>query len=378
MYLLGVGILLFLSLLIKTCRTPPASSQLQARIDSVKQAMVGIKRDRIKLIMNRLHQRKQFNGNVLVAYEGKLLLNESYGFADFDQEIPLNSNSLFRIGSLSKQFTAYCALRLAELKKFSLGDPVSRYITNWPYPEVKIYHLLSHTSGLPDYLNYFYAQNTEMLTYARNQNVISWLQQDSTLILFEPGSRWAYSASDYTILAYLMEVITQEPIDSLMKTHIWGPLEMKSTFLPGHRGQIDQKELARAYRPGHQTHFEDNFLNHTYGEFGVYANIDDLYRWDQALHSSKVLSETVVKQLFSPVELSDSTKLPKGLGWYIKESEPAYYQMGAWLGYRSAFLSQPSKKITILLLSNDVNPFMESLMTMIQDILNDRNFKIPR
>ncbi|NJO03165.1 MAG: beta-lactamase family protein [Bacteroidia bacterium] len=225
-------------------------------------------KEKIDLILSRLHDKGLFNGNVLVATNGKILLKKSYGVADFRDQTPLQLQSVFRIASVSKQFTAMAVMILRQEGKLLYDDPLRKFFPDFPYPSVQIRHLLSHTSGLPDYISQFYTHTPEMMTYASNQNVVDWIMGDQPPLHFPPGSQWAYSNTNYVLLAELVAKLSRHAFPDFLRAHIFDPLEMENTFLFKYSEALNVPHRVYGFYPDNQTLYDDNFLNKILGDGG--------------------------------------------------------------------------------------------------------------
>ena len=149
----------------------------------------------------------RFNGNVLVAENGKVVFQKSYGYADFDSKRLLNDSSVFELASISKQFTATAILLLKDKNKLKLTDSLTQYFPELPYKGITLYHMLTHTSGLPDYEE---AMNNkwDRRKIAFNADMIAFLAREKPPLVFTPGSRWEYSNTAYALLASIVEKVS--------------------------------------------------------------------------------------------------------------------------------------------------------------------------
>src|SRR5688572_17307322 len=184
---------------------------------------------RADAFVNAFVEQKKFMGAVLVAQDGKPVLRKGYGFANVEWEIPNTPDTKFRLGSITKQFTALAILQLAEAGKLSLDDPAKKYYSDAPpaWDKVTVHHLLNHTSGIPSYTsipNFFRDKARDPLKPAE----IVKLTQDKPLE-FEPGEKMIYSNSGYVLLGHIIEKASGEEYADYMRKHIFEPLGMKNT-----------------------------------------------------------------------------------------------------------------------------------------------------
>ena len=363
--LIVIFLLLILTIDLNSCRPKKLSEEekLSQKLDSLIIEMRGIKYKKLTLIFDRLHQKGLFNGNVLVSMQGKILFKKNYGFADFRNNKKLTDDSSFRIASLNMQFTAMAILILAEKKKLKLEDTLQKFYPGLNYPPITIHQLLTHTSGL--------------FTYANNQNVISWILNDSPSLEFLPGTSWGYSNTGYVFLAEIIEKITKRSFSEFLDKNIFQPLDMKNTFLMDYALEKKIPNKVYGFYSDNITLNDDNFLDRIYGNGGMYASINDLYKWDQALYTEKLVKKETLHKAFTPVDLYNGVTYDYGYGWHLKENDQGMYHLGAWLGFRSAIMRIPRDKNTIIILSNNMNPVFNEIVEMVYNIMYNKPYKIP-
>lgn len=351
---------------------------IRLKLDSLRRELSEIKKQKIELILDRLHQKELFNGCVLVVEHGKILFKKSYGYADFRNKTPLDAKSVFQIGVLSQQFTSMLIMMLAEEKRIKYEDPVYYYVKGWPYKNTTIYHLLTHTSGLTDYVSYFYSNSEDLMTYATNRDILNWVIKDRPALMFDPGTQWEFNHTDYVVLAEVIEFVTKKKFSSVLQEKILGPLNMKNTYLPV--GYSNDKKIPKrviGFRPDNQSVYDDNFLNKIYGDRGIFSTMDDLYLLDQALYLEKPMSQAMLQKAWQPVQLANGVKFPYGFGWYLNQEDQCIYHMSGWLGFKCLFLRMPGERHTIILMTNNVNPILNEIRDMLVNILLNRPHQIP-
>lgn len=348
------------------------------KLDKLKAEMTKVKIEKIDLILSHLRDKQQFNGNVLVAEQGKVILKKSYGFSDFRKKTALDTSTVFRIGSITKQFTATLILMLQEIGKLNVQDTLPRFFPGIAYKKVTIHHLLTHTSGIPDYLTYFYADRTpfEMMTYASNRNIINWLQNESPPLNFKPGDKWEYSNTNYILLAVIIEKIVKKSLPKVIKEFIFRPLEMKHSIIHEYTSRKEIPQRAVGFQPDNATPNDDNYLNKLYGDGGMFSTIGDMYQWNNALYTNKLLQPSSVRAMFNPVKLNNGKIQNYSYGWQIKE-KGVYFHIGNWLGFKSVILRIPEEKSCLILLTNNSNLQFEQIYQMLFNIMRNRKYKMP-
>ena len=171
---------------------------------------------------------KQFMGSALVARGGTVLLSNGYGFANLEWEVPNSPTTKFRLGSVTKQFTAACILQLEERGKLKLDDPVKKYMTDAPaaWHKVTVFNLLTHTSGIPSFTGFPDYASTEAIATTPDKLVARFRDKP---LEFQPGEKWNYSNSGYALLGYLIEKISQQSYSQFVQENIFSPLGMKDS-----------------------------------------------------------------------------------------------------------------------------------------------------
>ena len=185
---------------------------------------------KIDSIMQVKAQKYYFNGNVLVAYKGSCIYNESFGYADMLRRRELEKDDIFQLASVSKQFTAMAIMILKEQNKLNYDDAVTKYIPEFPYPRITIRMLLNHTSGLPNYM-WLVEHHWKGSNAPYNEDIVKMMAEHKLLLYFTPGSRWDYSNTGYITLASIVERVTNEKFADFMYENTFEPLKMNNSFV---------------------------------------------------------------------------------------------------------------------------------------------------
>jgi CubicO group peptidase (beta-lactamase class C family) len=363
-----------------TCSSPQerASLRLKVKTDSIKTRLFEINQKKLDLIFKHLYQNKLFNGNVLVAEDGKILLKKSFGFANFAEKTPLQFQTPFQIAGITQVFTALAVMQLESAKKLSYDDSLKKFFPEIPFSGISIRHLLTHTSGIPDYLSYFYNTSTKELPYANNQNVLDWLINTQPDAEFIAAQKWAYSSTNYVLLASIVEKITQQKFSNYLKDQIFAPIQLTNSFLPNYNQINQHPERAVGYGAIEGKLMEDHALNYIQGDAGLYASLADLDKLMQALDKPKLLKIKQLDLLAQPVSLTNGRTYPFGLGWHLRLEPRLMYQQGSWLGFQAAVVRIPAQKVTIILLSNCQNPIFGQIVEMTQNLMLNLPYSIPQ
>ena len=306
--------------------------------------------------IQEFHNYKQFNGNVLVAKEGKILFEKSYGYANFEWDIRHSKNSKFRIGSITKQFTAMLILQLAQQGKLKLDEPLATYLPDYRQDSAKkitIRQILNHTSGLGNYTQTKdFGEKYSRNPYSVDQFIRLLCSDD---LLFEPGTQFRYSNSGYFILGAVIEKITGKRYQDVLQENILTPLKMANTGYDSHSKII--KYRASGYANNLAGYSNTDYLDMSipYAAGAMYSTARDLLKWDQALYSNQLLTAEYKKQMYQV-----SNQRDYALGWEVKKLDKDQYgkaltqiQHGGGINGFNAFISRVIEdKLLIVILNN--------------------------
>jgi CubicO group peptidase (beta-lactamase class C family) len=232
-----------------------------------------------------------------------------------------------------------------------LQDPVQRYLPAFPYPAITIKQLLTHSSGLPDYLSlarHYWPNQQHRLS---NQELIGQLSRHTPSLRFKPGSRFAYSNTGYAVLASLIESVSGVSYTGFIKTHVFQPLGMNSSStLP----LIDPSDHLAQGHTAARKRVHGDYLDTIFGDKGLYSSVEDLYLWDQALYAEKLLEQATLQEAFEGrVQVNHAEAY--GYGWRVRQlacGERVLYHTGRWHGFRSYLMRNPRDRSTVIILSN--------------------------
>lgn len=346
-------VLLYLSFNVK-------AQQVQAKLDS---------------LFNALEKAHAFNGNILIAEQGKLLYKRSVGYADITSQIPNTDLSRFQIGSVSKTFTSVAVAQLYERGKLGLNDPLIKYIPEFPYPGITIYQLLSHTSGLPDKEELFMPViDKDPERQFTNADIIPMLKTLNKQPAFVPGSEWRYCNIAYSLLAILVEKVSGKSFGDYLATNIFRPAGMKHSSLLSATKEKDQVSgyLVRAHYSGDLEKIEDSKkvrpwtynMRGLVGPTNIVSTTSDLLSYDEALRSGKLLKPSTLKTMLSPAKLNDGStvkadgefgKASYALGWFVqadKANSMTVMHTGREPGFFSFFARDLKNNRTIIIIDN--------------------------
>ncbi len=240
------------------------------------------KTDKLDELIGAYSEYGKFNGSVLVAEKGEIIYSKGFGWANVEEEIPNEAETKFRLASVTKQFTAMLILQLVAENKLKLNVPISTYLPDYPKETgdmITIHHLLTHTSGIPDFTSF--AGYSEMMDDHYNPEELVQLFADSPLE-FTPGKRFQYSNSGYVLLGFIIEKITAKTYEDVLQEKIFTPLGMTNSGV-----DHNDTKLRNAAKPYQRLGIE--FQDATYIDMSIpfsagaiYSTVEDLYLWDQA------------------------------------------------------------------------------------------------
>jgi CubicO group peptidase (beta-lactamase class C family) len=291
----------------------------------------------------------QFSGSVLVAKNGVPVLRKAFGLANREWDIKNTPDTKFRIGSITKQFTATAILQLVEAGKLSIDDPVSKYYAESPtaWNAITIRQLLTHTSGIPSFtgIPHFFEEQARL---DRTPEEIIKLTQDKPLD-FAPGSKYSYDNTGYVILGYIIEKVSGERYADYIQHHIFDPLGMKASGYDVSATIIPKRASGYSRDKDHYANARFISMTEPYAAGSLYTTVDDMLTWDQAIYAAKLLTPASLQAMFTDHGHG------YGFGWVIDEQygHPHYVHAGGVNGFITRFDRFPEDKLTVVVFSNE-------------------------
>lgn len=292
---------------------------------------------------------------ILVAKHGKPVFRKAYGMADLQLGVENSPEYVFRIGSMSKQFTAVCMLQLVQQGKLSLDDDIKEHLPwyNTHDKKITIRNLLTHTSGITSYT----AKSDfgkRAITDTSKRELAEYFMDDS--LLFEPGSDWSYSNSGYAVANLIIEEVSGLSFGDYLQKNVFDPLEMSKTYIG--RNELIIPQAVSGYSPGEDGGFKNAaYLNWAwpYGGGQILSCVDDLLKWDEALYSATILDRKVLELAWQSGVIPEDRETNYGLGWGLREHEGIkIVQHGGGInGFRSFGVRIPSSHLYTVILSNN-------------------------
>jgi D-alanyl-D-alanine carboxypeptidase len=295
-------------------------------------------------------------GAIIVMRDGKAIYRRAYGLADMAKKTAIKPDDVFRIGSVTKQFTAVAILMLVEQGKLRLSDDITMHLPDYPAAstaakKITIEHLLTHTSGIPSYTDSpnFAAQMNKDLT---TQQMVD--QFKALPLQFDPGTEWRYSNSGYFLLGVIIEKVAGMSYADFMAKNIFIPLDMRDTAYEGNE-RSGKKRIEGYTRRDDRTIIDQPVsMTQPYAAGSLISTVDDLGKWDNALMAGKLLKAETWKKAFTDTTLTNGNKTGYGYGWIIRQLRgvPAIAHGGGINGFASFVISVPSKNTYVAVLSN--------------------------
>lgn len=332
-------------------------------------ALAQSKSQSLDKLFSTLHKNQAFNGNVLIAEEGEIIYQNSFGLANELTKEKLSPESIFNLASVTKQFTAMAIVLLQRQGKLNVEDDFSDYLPELnAYQNIRVQDLITHQSGLPPYMSVM-DQQWDKDVIATNKQVIALFAQKMPDILFEPRTAWEYNNTGYVFLAEIIQRTSGLTYPDFLKKHIFNPLGMtNSDIILRFKDSVEIPNLTQSYvdapgiiktEPYNTTEYDYvTYLDGVYGQGRMHSTTLDLFKWDQAL-SSDFLSDAERELVFTSQKTSNAEDTCYGYGWYVNE-HPDYgkivYHTGDWTGYRTRIERHiDSNKTVIWLQNNDLD-----------------------
>ncbi|MCR8630093.1 serine hydrolase domain-containing protein [Paenibacillus radicis (ex Xue et al. 2023)] len=302
--------------------------------------------ERISKWMEAYDQNGYLNGSILIACNEKIIMSKGFGIANWEHKVPNTSTTKFPIGSITKGFTAMSIFQLHEKKNLNINDFVGKYLPYYPNGDrISIFHCLTNTSGIPNYTSFPDFWSHKMRLPSTLEKLINSFKASE--LDFEPGSRFGYSNSGYALLTAIIETVSGMPYSSYIKDQICLPLGMYNT------GCDDGVKLVSDIASGYSFYEEPirpayTDMSFPLGAYGLYSTTEDLFIWDKALTTSRLLNNELMDRMFTPYLGSYAC------GWMVSEvwDRKCVNHFGDISGYFCDFLRFVDEQVTVIFLSN--------------------------
>ena len=342
----------------------------------------GDKAARIDEYMTRANKLRQFNGAVLVAENGKVIYKKGLGLANMEWNVPNETDTKFRLGSITKQFTATLIMQLVEQGKLKLDGKLSEYLPDYRKDvgdKVTIHHLLTHTSGIPSYTSL----PNFMAEVSRNPYTpVEFVKKYASGNLeFEPGAKFRYNNSGYFLLGAIIEKVHGKSYEQVMKENVFDPLGMKNSGYDHHDAVLPKRASGYEKTPTGYRNAPYLDMSLPYAAGSLYSTVEDLYLWDQALYTDKLISAKSRELMFKP--FLDNY----AYGWGItkvtlaqsKQELNSVQHSGGINGFNTLLVRYPEQKHLIVLLDNtSQGGSLNRISRDLTNILYNQPFELPK
>jgi CubicO group peptidase (beta-lactamase class C family) len=342
-----------------------------------------------------IRQNNLFNGILLVAYKDEIVYSGCFGHTNNPTENQfINQNSVFELASVSKQFTAYTALKTFKITGEGIDTDIQKYLPNFPYEQVTARTLLNHTSGLPDYFVIF-DQHWDKTKIATNNDVLNLLVTHHPPALFKPTTNWEYSNTAYVLLALLIEVLSSTSFDKAVQQQLFEPLKMKDSLIYNRRWKpkiIDQYAFGTIYNSSKDI-FElpdDNidynavyYLDGIQGDGTVNSTALDLLKWNNEMLLPNILDKDLIELATTNTETQANETIDYGMGWLINKNAElgkTIFHGGSWPGYSTYNSIYLDKGYSIISLCNQPKSLEieQQLIVAMEAIVFNKSFEMPK
>lgn len=323
--------------------------------------------------------------SALVAVNGNVIYKKAFGKANLELGVDMSVNSVFEIGSISKQFTAVSILILVEQGKLKLDDEITKYIKNYPTHDHKItiHHLLSHTSGIGSFTASDEWWNNRKKDYTKEEFINLFKKLP---VLYAPGEKYLYSNTGYFLLGAIIEEVSNKTYIEFINENIFKPLRMKNSFYINRSkiianrvsGYDNPKDLIdEDFNENETVNGERLNYSHCDGAGGVLSTVDDLFLWNRAIRNNKLISEESKIKAFTNYQLLNGKNTNYGYGWAIDQVNgiSSIEHNGGTFGFRSNSIYLPNKDVFVVVLTNRTFSDPDYLSTKIAAIAMNRPFK---
>ena len=292
----------------------------------------------------------------LVARKGRILYAKAFGMANMELGVPMQVGSVFKIGSITKQFTAVAILQLVEKGKIHLEDEITKFIPDYPTrgTRITIEHLLTHTSGIRNYATIRDTTGRGALDFTPRE-MVDYFKNEP--MRFEPGTKWEYSNSGYVLLGAILEQVTGKSYGDYLEENIFKPVGMSHSYYAGDKGLVMNRADGYAKNDRGFVHVPYLSMTQPYAAGSILSTVEDLFRWNRALLSGRLVGKEMLAKAWSRYKLADGTETNYGYGWrlgFIQES-PSLWHGGLINGFITMALYLPTEDVFVAVFSNSQN-----------------------
>jgi CubicO group peptidase (beta-lactamase class C family) len=314
----------------------------------------------------------RFMGSVLIARDSGVVFEKSFGSANLEWNIPNSPTTKFRLGSITKQFTAASILLLEERGKLKIDDPVKTYLPDAPaaWDRITIFNLLTHSSGIPNFTSFPNYRSIE--PFATTPEKLVALFRDKPLD-FAPGEKYVYSNSGYVLLGYLIEKVAGQSYESFVQQNIFTPLGMKDSGYDSNSAIIDRRAAGYTLTPKGFTNAGFIDMTIPFSAGALYSTTEDLLRWEQGIFGGKVVSAASLKKMTTPFKGGYAF----GLLINTNSGRTAVFHNGGIEGFNTAMAYYPDSTVTVIVLGNVNGTAPDELVDKLGRVANGEKILAP-
>ena len=314
----------------------------------------------------------RFSGSIVIARKGKPIVSKGYGLANIELNVPNTPDTIFRLASITKQFTGMAILILREKGKLSVGDSVCKFVSDCPaaWKPITVKHLLTHTSGIPSYTGFpdFAKLASQPVT---NEEMIARFRDKP--LEFTPGEKFAYNNSAYFLLGEIIEKTSGKSYVEFLQENIFVPLGMNKTGYDSSVRIIKNRASGYAIQNGEIINAAFLDMSIPYAAGALYSTTGDMLLWDQALYKEKLVSKKSLKEMFTPF------KNGYGYGWGMskRHNRRSISHSGGIFGFATDIIRFPDDSATVVVLSNNQGAPVTKISNDLSAILFGARYEIP-
>jgi CubicO group peptidase (beta-lactamase class C family) len=327
--------------------------------------------DAVKNYFEKKLVTRNFNGGILVAKGNSIIYEKYVGYTDLrTKDNAIDAESPMHIASVSKNFAATAILKLVQEGKLQLTDPLTNFFPNFPYEGITVQMLLSHRSGLPDYMHFLDNAGWDRNKQATNQDVLNSLYTLHPNVEFKAGTRFTYSNTNFVLAALIIEKLSGLPYPEYMKKTFFEPLQMNDTYI----ADLNDLSTVTPSFEANGRYWKPDFLEGTYGDKNVYTTPRDLLKWTLALKHDQLIDQSMLDAAFTPYSNERPGVHNYGFGWrllMLKNGKKIVYHNGRWHGTNAALAMLPEEDVTIIIIGNKFNSNIYNAARNSYDIFGD-------
>lgn len=382
-------IIVLFFLIVFSCNNSPGDVEIEEKVyistprvvcDS---ATARLKSEWIDSIFTKISKGYWFNGAVAYLEHGCLIYQKAFGISNFRTKDTLSINSPFQLASVSKMFAGMSALILVEDGLLNLDADIKEYLPEFPYDSVTTKMLLTHRSGLSRYMSLAHDKWTNKSIPLTNDDMLDLFAEYAPDPYFQPDKGFHYCNTNYALVATVIEAITGMPYAEFVQQRIFDPIGMDDSFVY-HMDQdtavsfyVETEVMGHTYRSWRPIRVRNEYLNGVTGDKGIYTSIEDLAKFDQAISTNLLVSETTMREAFTRGSPKYRRRKDNyGYGWRIKESEDSTaFHFGWWKGYRAYYIRDMKTSKTLIVLTNkDKGPGSSIYWNIVHDTAHKVRF----